>query len=40
MKQQAILFILSIDVSILNCRHPLQRSSSVDRVLPWGGTPL
>ncbi len=34
MKNQAILFILSIDVSILYCRHRLQRSSPVDRVLP------
>ena len=40
MNNQEILFILSIHVSILNCRHRLQRSSPVDRVLPWGGTPL
>ena len=40
MKNQAILFILSIDVSILPCRHQLQRSTPVARALPWEGTPV
>ena len=40
MKNQAILFILSIHVAIIDCRHRLQRSSPVDRVLPAQACPF